>query len=165
MIDFSERIEGIAEDISYAIKKECKLNTCGTCNGCEFNVAENTKEIDCQSYLVAKVLMQMNYRKIQYGTVVFTRKEFVNFIRTLLDGDSRDIHKTKFVSKDEVDYWRDRCEEIASVANKETAKDILSEIRGYYPVDLDHCDKGEAFILSLCYDLAKKYKVDIDTED
>ena len=49
----------------------------------------------------------------------------------------------------------------ADEVRKETAREILREIRGYYPVDLEHCDKGEAFILELCYELANKYDVKV----
>ena len=44
---------------------------------------------------------------------------------------------------------------------KDTAREILQEIRGYYPVDIEHCDKSDAFILRLCFDLAKQYGVDL----
>lgn len=52
-------------------------------------------------------------------------------------------------------------DKVRNAAIKETAREILREIRGYYPVDLEHCDKGEAFILELCYELANKYGVEI----
>lgn len=45
---------------------------------------------------------------------------------------------------------------------KETAKKILKEIRGYYPVNKEYCDKGELFILDLCNDIAKQFGVEVD---
>lgn len=45
---------------------------------------------------------------------------------------------------------------------KDAAKNILKEIRGYYPIDKDHCDNSELFILELCYELANKYGVELE---
>ena len=44
---------------------------------------------------------------------------------------------------------------------KETVKEILQEIRGYYPIDKEHCNDSELFILNLCEDIASKYGVDV----
>jgi hypothetical protein len=106
-----EMIEEMARDIYYAIQKECKLNTCGHCNDCEFNVPENTNEIDCQSYLVSKILTQMNYRNCK-DKVVLTREE----------------HK---IINHNIEHLESVCNDLEirlEHARKETAREILTEI-------------------------------------
>ena len=70
MNDKEKQIEEMAKDVHYAITKECKLNTVGNCNDCEFNVPENDG-IHCQNYLVSKILAQLNYRKLPKDARVF----------------------------------------------------------------------------------------------
>lgn len=70
-----KQIEEMAKDIYHAITKECRLNTYGHCNDCEFNVPENTNEIDCQSYLISKILRRLNYRKLPKNAVVIDLDE------------------------------------------------------------------------------------------
>lgn len=77
--------------------------------------------------------------------------EFMNMRDTIL------INKE--LLKRELQYLEEQAQKYT---RKKTAIEILKEIRSYYPVDLEHCDKGEAFILELCYELAKKYGVEID---
>ena len=45
---------------------------------------------------------------------------------------------------------------------KKTVKEILQEIRGYYPIDKEHCNDGELFILNLCEDIASRYGVEVE---
>ena len=45
---------------------------------------------------------------------------------------------------------------------KKTAREILTEIRGYYPGDKENCKKYERFIIRLCEDLAKQYGVEVE---
>ena len=97
-IDKEKQIKEMASDIYYAIKKECKLNTYGHCNDCEFNVPENTNEIDCQSYLVSKILSQMNYRKLPEDSVVLSKKELDELYNDKLRSMYKDAYDTAYDS-------------------------------------------------------------------
>ena len=153
-------IEEMAKDIYYAIQKECKLNTYGHCNDCEFNVPKNTNEIDCQSYLVSKILSQMNYQKLPEDSVVLTREEYerikslydtqkgaimtssigdlpltVESLRKAVDEITRLINVQTELQEFNVKYYNDAKDLRRELkqARKETAREILDEFNNFLP--------------------------------
>ncbi len=120
-------------------------------------------EADCE--FVAEEMYNKGHRKLSEDSVVLSREEY----EKLKQYEEKVENGACFTQKE----WLELCDEeykretenlskVRQLERKETAKEILREIRGYYPVDLEHCDKGEAFILELCYELANKYDVEIE---
>ena len=52
-----QMIEEMAKEIARILFDDCLLNMGGKCEDCECN-SKDTKEHDCQSYLVAKKLLE-----------------------------------------------------------------------------------------------------------
>lgn len=69
-----KQIEEMAEDISKTLFNDCLLTQGGNCEDCDCNRKE-TKHYDCQSYLVAKKLLEKYQPKIPENAVVLTKKE------------------------------------------------------------------------------------------
>ena len=115
--------------------------------------------------LIAEELLKYYQPKLPEDSVVLSREEYEKLKRY----EEKVENGACFTQKE----WLELCDEeykretenlskVRQLERKETAREILREIRGYYPVDLEHCDKGEAFILELCYELANKYGVKIE---
>lgn len=140
-----------------AIDLEEEFVLCGTLSSC------GTKRC---SRCFSKYLYEQDYRKLSEDSVVLSKEEYEKLQKTISDlkCDKFDL-KNEISEKDNkialLEETIDCIKFNVGFARKETAREILREIRGYYPVDLEHCDKGEAFILELCYELANKYGVEI----
>ena len=74
-MDKQKQIEEMAKEIAKTLFDDCLLNNGGHCEDCECN-REETKEYDCQSYLVAKKILEKYQPKIPEGAVVLTREEY-----------------------------------------------------------------------------------------
>lgn len=69
-----QMIKELAKEIAKTLFDDCLLNNGGHCEDCECN-REETKEYDCQSYLVAKKILEKYQPKIPEGAVVLTKEE------------------------------------------------------------------------------------------
>lgn len=70
-----QMIEEMAKEISRILFESCLLNMGGRCEDCEC-ISKETKEYDCQSWLVAKKLLEKYQPKIPEGAVVLTKEEY-----------------------------------------------------------------------------------------
>lgn len=94
---------------------------------------------------LAKDLVNAGYRKVaddeivvnKSGYVVIPKQDwedraYIHAMENHLCQKCRDMIGEKFVTKEEVEYWKSRCKEIGDVASKETAREILQIIKDEY---------------------------------
>ena len=88
----------------------------------------------------------------------------INYIRSYLQDSvvlSREELSKKYVSRDTYDSEIEYRKVLEKRERKKIVKEILQEIRSYYPIDKEHCNDGELFILNLCEDIASRYGVKV----
>lgn len=108
----------------------------------------------------AKDLYEAGWRKIADDEMVINKNEYVvipnqdwedrvyiHAMENHLCQKCRDMIGEKFVAKEEADYWKNRCKEIGDVASKETAREILLELRN--KLDKIHFFGDEGVIIEL----------------
>ena len=77
-----QTIKEMAKEIAKTLFDDCLLNNGGHCEDCECN-REETKEYDCQSYLVAKKILEKYQPKIPENAVVLTRGQYEEVLKLL----------------------------------------------------------------------------------
>ena len=134
-----QMIEEMAKEINHILFKECKLNIGGRCEDCEC-FRKETKDYDCQSYLVAKLLLGRYQPKIHEAAVVLTREEYDEFLR---QGAMIDFLKecNKEVCKGTAEKFAERlkkaiCDNTYPYFDKDgKAVNIWKAIEGYDKID------------------------------
>lgn len=115
--------------------------------------------IDCEG--CAFYLYEMlGYRKIPGNSVVLSRKEY-----EMLANKYKNLEIKYSNLCDNYRLCKDANETLKQnviTTCKKTVKEILQEIRAYYPIDKEHCNDGELFILNLCEDIALRYGVEVE---
>ena len=111
-----QMIEEMAKEISRILFEDCLLNMGGRCEDCECN-SKDKKEHDCQSYLVAKKLLEKYQPKIPEGAVVLTKEEHIQILKDLAGsnkiayasgygkGSTETAEKFAEMLKDEMDFY------------------------------------------------------------
>lgn len=139
------------------------------CSACNDGMATCNRKPCLLAIEEATAVFELGYRKLPEDSVVLSREEYEGL------KSPRFIIETKKATNKEI-LEKLRSSTFAIVDNnakieiiptrqeieKETAKKILKEIRGYYPINKECCNKGESFILCLCDDIAKEYGVEVD---
>ena len=121
-MDKKKQIEEMAKAIQLG---GCLDNDSADCDTCPFYqgiiIDGNNNDPHCVDYYTANSLYNAGYRKIPDGAVVLTQEEFDN----------------DYVTKDDRDFWKSRYDILVSKAKlliaqarKETAREIVSWIRG-----------------------------------
>lgn len=173
MKDKEKQIEELVNKLEkYCTRAKCKAESCAKCRA-KYLIEKGYQKVDKDQVVVLKTeyerliyvegeLQELNadyYNELKElkdslkDSVVLPREEYDNLKLEIQQAHNKGVRAGFDLTR----YKENSIEQ----ARKETAREILSEIRGYYPIDLEHCDKGEAFILELCYELAKQYGVEI----
>ena len=109
---------------------------------------------------VAEALYNAGYRKLPKDSVVLSREEY-----EMLANKYKNLEIKYSNLCDNYRLCKDANETLKQnviTTCKKTVKEILQEIRGYYPIDKEHCNDGELFILNLCEDIASRYVVEVE---
>ena len=109
---------------------------------------------------VAEALYNAGYRKLPKDSVVLSREEY-----EMLANKYKNLEIKYSNLCDNYRLCKDANETLKQnviTTRKKTVKEILQEIRGYYPIDKEHCNDSELFILNLCEDIASRYGVEVE---
>lgn len=122
------------------------------------DVCEVLDEVDIKG--IARELYEKGYRKLPKDSVVLSREEY-----EMLANQYKNLEIKYSNLCDNYRLCKDANETLKQnviITRKETVKEILQEIRGYYPIDKEHCNDSELFILNLCEDIASRYGVEVE---
>ena len=122
------------------------------------DVCEVLDEVDIKG--IARELYEKGYRKLPKDSVVLSREEY-----EMLANQYKNLEIKYSNLCDNYRLCKDANETLKQnviTIRKKTVKEILQEIRGYYPIDKEHCNDGELFILNLCEDIASRYGVEVE---
>ena len=139
-----KQIEEMAKEISRTLFEDCLLNIGGKCEDCEC-ISKETKEYDCQSWLVAKKLLEKYQPKIPENAVVLTRGDYEKLLDVRADVILKDIDK---VFKEEFEDTKRSMEKkikpiykaIETRTRKETAEKFAERLKAmaYQSTDWSH---------------------------
>ena len=136
----------------------------GCYDGCASGLRKFCDEYDgkpCKNMVrIASGLYEQGYRKIDKDSIVISREEY-----EMLANKYKNLEIKYSNLCDNYRLCKDANETLKQnviTTRKKTVKEILQEIRGYYPIDKEHCNDGELFILNLCEDIASRYGVKVE---
>ena len=112
-----------------------------------------------KGYWIAEKLVEHYQPKLPEDSVVLSREEY-----EMLANKYKNLEIKYSNLCDNYRLCKDANETLKQnviTTRKKTVKEILQEIRGYYPIDKKHCNDSELFILNLCEDIASRYGVKV----
>ena len=113
-----------------------------------------------KGYWIAEKLIEYYQPKLPKDSVVLSREEY-----EMLANKYKNLEIKYSNLCDNYRLCKDANETLKQnviTTRKKTVKEILQEIRGYYPIDKEHCNNSELFILNLCEDIASRYGVEAE---
>lgn len=156
-----QMIEEMAKEIAKTLFDDCLLNNGGHCEDCECN-REETKEYDCQSYLVAKKLLEKYQPKIPEGAVVLTGMETEQRFEDLMvafDEMGFMPNTTHPFPEEYVETWKQRLIFVFGHLRKETAEKFAKLAKeaffGVNCIDIDEWNWYQDKIDEICKEITE----------
>lgn len=130
-MDKQKQIEEMAAEINYILFNVCLINKGGRCEDCDCK-DKDTKKHDCQSYLVAKILLEKYQPKIPEGAVVLTGTETEKRFEDLMvafDDMGFMPNTTHPFPEEYVETWKQRLIFVFGQLRKEMAEEFAERLK------------------------------------
>jgi hypothetical protein len=144
---YKKQIEEICKMAVLVCRRNPQAHEVEDCIKCEF------KNGMCDVYRVAEKIYEQNYRKLQEDSVVLTREEQ----ERILTATEKRIEQLK-EENGQLRLENNDLEAQINQARKETAREILKELYGFFPKDKQFTMISRATILAI----AKQFGVEVE---